>query len=229
MAENANGLEEQYKYSDGTQPVQNGSVYRYFKVEPIEWKILTTDYNGTGKKLLLAKKCLVPFRFDGSSNDYANSEIRTYLNDGFLNSAFTTELQARIADTTVINNARSTNPDLHATQWNSGNNSNASDTPTTDKLFLLSEQEVTKSEYGFTGYDVYGAGNSRIRFPTDFAKAAGAFQGSLDGEGNLWWLRSPYYNATNKVYAVESNGAAGFVPNVTDGTYGLVPALCLTE
>ena len=80
-----------YTCSDGTELVQ-GEAY-YFKVEPIKWRVVTTDYNGTGKKLLLAEKALtgnVPYcvtwldRTIGGNtvapNNYKYSTVRAYLN-----------------------------------------------------------------------------------------------------------------------------------------------------
>lgn len=86
------------KYSDGTRVAQKESVpsfasYKWFKVEPIKWRVLTTDYNGTGKKLLLAENLLVNCSYydyressrtvDGSTvcaNNYKHSRIRAFLN-----------------------------------------------------------------------------------------------------------------------------------------------------
>lgn len=80
--------------TDGTV-LQAGSTY-YFKVQPIEWRVLTTDYNSTGRKLILAEKILtanVPYYHTYSAeshnragatglygNNYKYSQIRAYLN-----------------------------------------------------------------------------------------------------------------------------------------------------
>ncbi|MBQ4378437.1 MAG: hypothetical protein II821_04500 [Treponema sp.] len=89
--ENAYG---NYKYSNGTTAKQSSdSSVKYFKVEPIVWRALTTDYNSTGKALLLAEKELtanVPYYGSTSdrtlndatiyANNYKYSNIRAYLN-----------------------------------------------------------------------------------------------------------------------------------------------------
>lgn len=225
---------------------------KYYKVEPIKWRVLTTGiatgYNGTGKKLLLAESVLIGKRYAEIFNNYQNSEIRKWLNGnansdaasdysgsgGFLKTAFTAEEQAIIQDTSVINNAHSTNPDANATQWNSGNNLYASSTPTTDKVFLLSEQEVTTSAYGFDVYNAYkGDGthneSARIRQTTDYAKASGANQSSTAGMGGWWWLRSPLFDNGNIARNVNYNGNAyhNYYVNYDDG--GVVPALCVSN
>ena len=230
LAEHAYG--SSYIYSDGTTVRQNGASYRYFKVEPIKWRVLTDNYSG--KKLLLAENILIGKRYDDSSNNYANSEIRSWLNGDFLQTAFTAEERALIAYTTVDNSARSTNPDASATQWNSGNNSYACEN-TNDKIFLLSEQEVTTEAYGFDEdpYAYAGDGthteSTRIRVTTDFAKASGAYQSTSAGMGGWWWLRSPDYNDSYFARVVNDDGDAddGYYSLVRDESGGVVPALCI--
>lgn len=61
-----------YCYSDGTR-VQNKhrKSSRYFKVEPIKWRVLTNNYNGSGKKLLLAEVALTNEQFCDTWGDAA--------------------------------------------------------------------------------------------------------------------------------------------------------------
>lgn len=77
MESKASGYEGQlgFRYSDGTR-VQAGfkKSYRYFKVEPIKWRVLTTNYNGSGKKLLLAEVALTNEQFCDTWGDYATFE-----------------------------------------------------------------------------------------------------------------------------------------------------------
>ena len=246
-------------YSDGTAVGQGGTSEQWFKVEPIKWRVLTADYNGTGKKLLFAENILIAKRYNDRPsfstivNNYKNSEIRKWLNSnvngyysnsnhcyyydavsdysdsgGFLKTAFTDAELAKIAATSVVNNARSTNPDDDATRWNKGNNKYASDTPTNDKVFLLSVQEATKNAYGFDACTAYkGDGthdeSTRIRQATDYAKASGA--------AGHWILRSPYFDDEVVVRYVGNQGAAGAysTTSVTTKTVGVVPALCLSN
>ena len=92
-----------YQYSDGTQAGQDGTSEKWFKVEPIVWRVLTDNYsvpreNGelqsTGNTLLLAEKILtggIPYYsvYDVSRkiggvqilpNNYEHSQIRAFLN-----------------------------------------------------------------------------------------------------------------------------------------------------
>ena len=245
-----------YTYSDGTTVGKDETTTKWFKVEPIKWRVLTNSYGGN--KLLLAESILtggVPYylksntrSIDGNtvySNNYKYSTIRAWLNGkyeandeqaatyyagkGFLQSAFTAAQQSAIKTTTVDNSARSTNPNANANQCNSGENQYACD-PTSDKIFLLSEQEVTTSAYGFAAYDSYGTGNKRIRVTTDFAKATGAYQDSTAGLGGWWWLRSPYYDSGINARIVNSDGNAYYsINNVYIYYGGVVPALSIAN
>lgn len=184
-------------------------------------------------------------------NNYEHSRVRAFLNGlgyqkkasdsaepeennefrgkGFLQTAFTAEEIAAIAETSVVNNARSTNPDgdSNARLFNGGNNTYASDTPTEDKIFLLSEQEATKEAYGFASYDQYGTGNTRIRMTTAFAKDSGAWQSATAGCGGCWWLRSPLYMHSSTARYVIYDGDAHNGGDVRIGDDGVVPALCI--
>ncbi|MBO7583592.1 MAG: hypothetical protein J6T20_07355 [Treponema sp.] len=227
-ATNVNGF-TCYKGDDDEWYVNFGS--KYYKVEPIKWRVLTTNYDHDGnastpgKKLLLAENILINKPYDYYASDsYADSPIRNYLTDDFFTTAFTQAEQAAIATTTVVNNAERTNPDSNATLWNDGDNSWACD-PTEDKIFLLSEQEATKADYGFAAYDASGIGNTRIRMTTAFAKANGAFQSSTAGYGGSWWLRSCDDSISARI--VDINGNASICGTKDFGYRGVVPALCL--
>ncbi len=84
-------------FTDGTE-LENGKVY-YFKIEPIEWRVLTDSYDHdqdsttSGKKFLFSEKVLlanVPFygtftnrSLNGNTiyaNNYKYSNMRAYLN-----------------------------------------------------------------------------------------------------------------------------------------------------
>ena len=215
-----------YKGSDGAWYAKLSN--KYYKVEPIKWRVLTDDYNG--KKLLLAENILSAHRYAASSNNYKNSEIREWLNGTFLSTAFTADsVQNQIARTVVDNSARSTKPDANPEKFNRGENKYACEN-TGDKIFLLSEQEVTTEVYGFTVYNLPKVGDSRIRMTTDFAKASGAWQSTAAGCGGCWWLRSPRYDTrydSNMVCTVGEYGYAGIGGEASICVMGVVPALCL--
>ena len=64
-----------FRYSDGSRvQYYYKKSYRYFKVEPIKWRILTNNYNGTGKKLLLAESALTSEMFCETFGDHSHFE-----------------------------------------------------------------------------------------------------------------------------------------------------------
>ena len=154
------------------------------------------------------------------SDQAAQEENPEFKNKGFLYTAFTEAERAAIADTSVVNNARSTNPDENAAMWNSGKNQYASVTPTSDKIFLLSLQEASKNMYSF---DVFNnSDQTRIRKVTAFAKA------KCVRAGGYWWMRSPYYSDEgNLARCVSDGGNAEKRISVQSDHIGVVPALCL--
>ncbi len=221
-----NAYESGYSYSDGTTVGLGGTSEKYFKVEPVKWRVLTDNYSG--KKLLLAESILVNKRYDASSNNYEDSEIRSWLNEEFLSTAFSADEQADIAVTTVDNSERSTNPDANAAQFGYGENEYACD-PTKDKIFLLSEQEVTTAAYGFDVniYDIYDPKNARIRVTTDFSRASGVWQRTESDYSGGWWLRSPNAGIADCARCVDHDGRADVSGDVYQCRTGVVPALCL--
>ena len=136
-----------------------------------------------------------------------------YKNAGFLQTAFTESARDLIADTTVDNTAAST----FGTGESTRDNPYACD-KTKDKIFLLSQQEATNSEYGFA------ASSTRIRVTTDYAKATGVYQ--WDSSGGLWWLRSPTFVYNARI--IELLGGTGFDSFVGTANGGVVPALSIS-
>ena len=82
-----NAADTGYTYSDGT-PVAQGGTYKYFKVEPIKWRVLTTDFDHdgnsstAGKKFLLAENILTGnIKYYHSQNNRTISEATVYPNN----------------------------------------------------------------------------------------------------------------------------------------------------
>ena len=227
---------------------------KYYKVEPIVWRVLTTSYKapegGTvGEILLLAEKILtggVPYydvynvnRTVGEAtiypNNYEHSAVRAWLNGlkyeykedyfgkGFLQTAFTADAQSLIADTSVDNSVTSTFGTGQSTQENP-----YAYGKTKDKIFLLSQQEATESEYGFATFSDSGEGSTRIRVTTDYAEATEAYQSLIEGYGGWWWLRSPRYNYEDTARVINEDGNASDSYLVDNTIGGVVPALSIS-
>lgn len=259
-----------YKGSDGEWYAKKSD--KYYKVEPIVWKVLTSDYNGTGTKLLFSKKALVTQAwYDGDwgnkdTNDrsidghednvkpcnYKYSRARAYLNGlsytkkvttqsqvsfvdkGFLNTAFTGAQQGLIATTTVdnsldnANGATVTGNRQVPLSSSTVGHSNAVCDNTQDKIFLLSQKEVTTEAYGFN--PASSANDSARKFKAvDFAK--GTYCNS-SGEVTYWWLRSPCIESDEVKWVTIGYSLDGEVHSNAMGLcnsdyYYIVPALCL--
>ena len=205
------------------QRMANNTQY-YFRVQPIEWQVLSNSYNGG--KLLWPRKNLDRCVYYSSTsnrtingstvypNIYKYSELRaflngkyesgdtqskTYLNNGFLQKAFTSSAQSSL---------------LAAG-------------PENDKVFVLSKSEATTSSYGFNSDPTWAHYGLRMVRTTDYAKAKHVFQSKwTDGkyESN-WWLRSPDSNSS-KANFVGGDAVIGTTP-VTNDTVGIVPAIVL--
>ena len=146
--------------------------------EPIKWRVLSVH----GKDaFLLADQNLDAKLYNekDTSVTWATCTLRTWLNDTFLNTAFTSAEQADIKNTTVVNDD---NP-------YSGGEGGVN---TTDKVYLLSIAEASNTGYGFNG-EFRTDSETREAKNTVYAKERGAYTStSTEVEGNgWWWLRSP--------------------------------------
>lgn len=230
------GIHTYYLGSDGYWYYEK-STNAWFKVEPIKWRVLTTNYNSN--YLLLAEnvlESLIPYYKDRTNrtingntvkpNNYRYSTARVWLNGifesgdkssndyqdrGFLQTAFTSDAQSKIVVTEVDNGEASTVAMGEPVK----SNPNICDN-TNDKIFLLSKKEA--SSYGFGGNTYKDP--ARIRMPTDYAGT----------EQTKWFLRSPKHDYTSDSYYIDESGSAyygDYVNNNTKGI-GIVPALCIS-
>ena len=137
--------------------------------EGIDWIVL--DVQGD-KALLISRYVLeqVPFALQTGEYTWENSYVREWLNDSFINSAFTEQQRACILDTTVGNG-----DETGVIRFGRSNGSS-----TVDKVFLLSYSEVNK---------YFGQPENRVARPTESVKDTGIVCEKGTG-GCCWWLRS---------------------------------------
>ena len=139
--------------------------------EEIEWLVLAKESN---KLLVISGKALDCQKYNSTSGltTWEECSLRYWLNDSFLNEAFSEEEQALIQSTAVSadkNPQYSTNP---------GN-------ATTDKIFLLSCIEAEK---------YFATDNARQCSPTKYAyskKVNDYTTLAVNYRTSYWWLRSP--------------------------------------
>lgn len=218
-----------YTDSDGTQFIcsektvynsedESTTVYAYSVKSPIKWRILSVDNNNNA--LIMADKAIDYREYNESQTDvtWEKSTLRSWMNgynstnndcqidytaSNFIDTAFSSEEKGEILYSDVEN---ADNPVCGAKGGKS----------TTDKVFLLSLDDVKNEDYGFGGFQCK---ETRVAEPTDYVS-------QQDSElRNHWWLRSP--GATN-TYAswVEEDGEIHDAGNKRVDTYLMVrPAL----
>ncbi len=185
---------------------------------PITWQILDatdpTDVLIVADQILDCKK----YNEDYVSVTWETCDLRKWLNgtdmnddEGFYNTAFSTAQKAFIKDTVVIN---ADNP-IYGKDGGDD---------TTDKIFLLSLDEIKETSYKFSdSFAIYD--QARIATLTDYAVSQGVYKDDADG-GGLYWLRSPGSVDEYASYVSDSGEAIAYGGNVADqDDFGVRPAL----
>jgi hypothetical protein len=121
-----------------------------------------------------------------------NKDGKDFSDSNFLNNAFSAAEQSAIKTTNVVNDDNSD----YGTDG--GNN-------TSDKVYLLSIDEVTNPAYGFNS-SRSNLAESRRALNTAFAKGQGAWTSTSEeyAENGYWWLRSPGCNCNYASYVDRS-------------------------
>ena len=185
----------------------------------IEWQVL--EYDAVNERSLLISRYGLdakPYNKTKTAVTWEQCTLRTWLNNEFVNKAFSDEEQSVIL-TTAVDNSKS--------QGYSGWNTNGGNN-TQDKVFLLSYAEANKY-FGVEHYSVNGSDkNTRSRVaPTAYATKQGAStinSSTADGQAaGWWWLRSP---GNNQSYAAFVGIGGSLYSLIVDSTSGCVrPAL----
>lgn len=175
--------------------------------EDIEWIVLAKDID---KMLVISDKAIdcKPYHSSYGNTTWEECSLRRWLNDTFVNEAFTTEEQEKILTTNVTADA---NPDYDTDPGND----------TEDKVFLLSIEEVNR---------YFNNDSERQCVPTEYAKANGAFTYKIDGTTNcFWWLRSQGGYSNKSASVVNSDGTVSKYCNAVDDNRDCVrPAMWIS-
>ena len=168
--------------------------------EDIEWLVLEVK---DGKALIISKYALDCNRYDANSTSvtWETCTLRKWLNNDFINTAFSDEEKAMIPAVTV---SADKNLDYSTTPGNE----------TQDQVFLLSGTEA---------FNYFNSDIERQCYATDYAVARGVYVAS---SGNCWWwLRSPG-GAQNRALRVSYSGSArNYGVLVSDYETAIRPAL----
>lgn len=170
--------------------------------EDLEWVVLDVDTK-TNRALLISRNIIdcLPYNKIDMYVTWEDCSLRTWLNDTFLNAAFSEEERERIQTTTIQNPF---NPEYYTYGGN----------PTNDKVFCLSTLEA--DEY-------FADDNTRNAKATrNVANRVAEHCGFAS-----WWLRSPGINS-NYAAVVGTDGSVGLGGNrVSSARIGVRPALWL--
>ena len=149
---------------------------------------------------VVMKDIYTTMKWDGSNNDYLNSDMTAYLNGTFIS----------LIDADIRNAIKQVK--IPYTNY-SNNNVMSGSNGLSCKVFLLSGTEV-----GFSGVSYMNTEGAKLSY-FDSASKRVAYNGSSAAE---WWLRSP---DTSLVWDVKSGGSGGFWSY--DSTCGVRPAFVL--
>lgn len=177
----------------------DGTADRSDKQELIKWRVLSVDEE-KNTALLLSDKALDAKFYNteeanviwydctlrswlNSYDENANAQGIDYSTDGFLTDAFSPYEQDAIVTTSLDN-------DNYDEWW--GQNGNNEGIATEDKVFLISLEDLTNSDYGFLGgQEGYFGYPTKMAKPTNYAIDNECYVETYEGlEGNCcWWLR----------------------------------------
>ena len=152
---------------------------------------------------VVMKDIYTTMKWDGSNNDYLNSDMTAYLNGTFIS----------LIDADIRNAIKQVK--IPYTNY-SNNNVMSGSNGLSCKVFLLSGTEV-----GFSGVSYMNTEGAKLSY-FDSASKRVAYNGS---SAAVWWLRSPGTNVSVSVWFVGSDGSDdGWYCN---STYGVRPAFVL--
>ncbi|MBQ0054679.1 MAG: hypothetical protein KBS54_00825, partial [Synergistaceae bacterium] len=202
---------------------------RDYNYEGIKWRVLSNDQTGTGTKqvFLMSDQGLYADQFNSSvlmGNKWSTSEVRATLTGlelgaasntveyadlntpSFAYDAFNAKEYAAIADTTHTAGGDCTGKDIEST----------------DKLFLLSYEEVNNTDYGFENTDLCMPSDTRRAPATEMAQHVKMYGNTkaadVDDGNSYWWLRSPG-DGFDFAYGVIEDGVVIYDHDMSDDFY----------
>lgn len=152
---------------------------------------------------VVMKDIYTTMKWDGSNNDYLNSDMTAYLNGTFIS----------LIDADIRNAIKQVK--IPYTNY-SNNNVMSGSNGLSCKVFLLSGTEV-----GFSGVSYMNTEGAKLSY-FDSASKRVAYNGS---SAAVWWLRSPDTYDSNLVWYVKPDGSSGSWDCLS--TYGVRPAFVL--
>lgn len=183
-------------YKMGFWDSESEEVKKDSKKKELLWEVL--EYSPEKESVLVICRNIITFRPYNSKSEtmtWEKSSLRKWLNDDFIDSAFSSFERKMIVTTTI------SNKDNKSSGISGGKS-------TKDKIFLLSLDEVNK----YFSADKYTASDERIRK-------------SSDGSASWWWLRSPGLTDVRAACISDSGTVSDGGSNVSVKDNGVVPVM----
>ena len=210
-----------YTYMNGETVTNQASWY---KVEPIQWRVLNPTKIETENAVLLSELALsanTTYYYDytaaqnPSTSGYAgyqSSTIREFLTNSFYNEALTSEEQAKVTERTLPDSELDPKGVITA------------DTSVTDKVWLPTDKDY------YTTY--FSSNTQRLCSPSDFAIVNYAYTyvdsryttPARQNGGTTYYWTSSAASASNKAYTVDYYGSVNY-SYVNVDFYAVRPAL----
>ena len=152
---------------------------------------------------VVMKDIYTTMKWDGSNNDYLNSDMTAYLNGTFIS----------LIDADIRNAIKQVK--IPYTNY-SNNNVMSGSNGLSCKVFLLSGTEV-----GFSGVSYMNTEGAKLSYFNSASKRI-AYNGS---SAAIWWLRSPSTGSFNGVWVVNTDGSSSNCWYFS--SYGVRPAFVL--
>lgn len=184
------------------------TVY-WFKIEPISWTVLDPESGLLLANVILDAQAINDYCYNTYYadpehqyylNNYAVGQIRPWLSDTFLHTAFT-DAQIDVIETKLQSN------DMSGTAYEEFQFED-----TSDPVFLLSMQEARAMSV------------SRIRYGTDYAKMQNLSNYDVGNGADLWFLRSPGSSGKSQSY-ISYSGRLYAEVNSNSTDVGICPAV----
>lgn len=191
--------------------------FRYYRYEPIQWRILSKDEDS----LLLISEYIIdcmPYHVYADDVTWETSTIRSWLNGygGEFNSANLDYSHNTNSFKNVAFDESEANLLLSEELKNHDNpiNSTPGGNDTIDSIFLLSMWDLRVKEYGFTEGNETEDNSNNIALNTDYSISKGCYPG---GSVGYWWLRTPgsqlitavQVSTSGYTYGVKAGGEIG--------------------
>ncbi len=237
--------------TDGTDSYQDDNGYElstdyWFKYEPVIWKVINASDGLVISENVLDSQAFNNFAyFDSYASDakyayygisnkaylccnYAESSVRAWLTGDFASAALNSDELANASETELDNSG-------YLTLGGSSGYTRLDAPSTEDRIFLLSSADVADGVNGFDGIE------SRLAYPTDYAKCMGVYAYKYTGSGSSgstygvydgvspWLLRTAGTNS-NYVCCVTNGGSVKEETYIASAAYcGIRPAMKLAD